>query len=110
MTTLLWSEHVPSVPSHGDYHPRNVFLTAGLTTAIDFDTFGMREPAFDVGYAIGQLLIRSCFHTGDFSSGASAALAFWRRYERGGQAPWPRVAVQVARTFLQSLHFELRAL
>jgi Phosphotransferase enzyme family len=104
---LLRAEGIPRVPSHGDYHPKNVFLTAGLATVIDFDTFGVREAAFDVGYAIGQLLIMSYFQLGDLGPGASAALAFWRRCQLGGHASWTRVAVQVARTFLQSLHFEL---
>lgn len=104
---ILRAESIPLVPSHGDYHPKNVFLTRRLTTVIDFDTVGLREAAFDVGYAIGQLLIMSYFQIGDFAPGASAALAFWRRYTVGGQATWTRVAVQVARTFLQSLHYEL---
>jgi hypothetical protein len=55
-------------------------------------------------------LIISYFRLGDFAPGARAALAFWRRYERHGQAPWPRVAVHVARFLLQSLHYELCAL
>ena len=103
----LRAEGIPLMPSHGDYHPENVFLTPSLTTVIDFDAVGLREAAFDVGYAIGQLLIMSYFQIRDFAPGASAALAFWRRYQVGGQATWARVAVQVARTFLQSLHYEL---
>ncbi len=103
----LRAEGIPQLPSHGDYHPKNVFLTPRLTTVIDFDTMGLREAAFDVGYAIGQLLIMSYFQLGDFAPGASAALAFWRRYQVGGPVTWTRVAVQVARTFLQSLHYEL---
>jgi aminoglycoside phosphotransferase (APT) family kinase protein len=97
----------PLVPSHGDYHPENVFLAPGFTTAIDHDHLGRREAAFDVGYAIAQLLIMSYFRTGRFSAGAHAARAFWRRYAHTGRAIWPRVRVHVARTFLQSLHYEL---
>jgi hypothetical protein len=104
---LLPSDRRQLVPSHGDFHPNNVFTTARLTTVIDFDTFGRREPAFDPGYAIGQLLIMSFLKTGSFAAGARAALPFWERYHQEGRAPWRRVAVQVARTFLQSLHYEL---
>ena len=103
----LRAEGIPLLPSHGDYHPKNVFLTPGLTTVIDFDTMGLREAAFDVGYAIGQLLIMSYFQIGDFAPGARAGLAFWRHYQVGGPATWTRVAAQVARAFLQSLHYEL---
>jgi len=107
LARILRVEGTPLVPSHGDYHPKNIFLAPEATTVIDFDTFGRREAAFDVGYTIGQLLIMSYFRTGDFSPGASMALAFWRHYEDDGRAPWPRVARQVTRTFLQSLHYEL---
>lgn len=99
------------VPSHGDYHPKNVFLTPRTVTLIDFDTFGLREPAVDVGYGIGQLLIMASFQTGQFAAGARAGLAFWRGYQdAGGTATWSRVAVQVARSFLLSLHYELQVL
>jgi aminoglycoside phosphotransferase (APT) family kinase protein len=97
----------PAVPSHGDYHPKNVLMTIEGTTVIDFDTFGLRRPAFDVGYAIGQLLIMSAFRVGAFGPGARAGLAFWHGYQRSGVAAWPEVAAEVARTILQSLHYEL---
>lgn len=95
------------VPSHGDYHPKNVFMTSEFTAAIDLDTFAMKEPAFDIGYAISQLLIMSYFRTGGFAVGAKAALAFWQAYQAQGQVQWSRVAIHSARTFLQSLHYEL---
>jgi hypothetical protein len=108
LVSALQVDDIRWVPSHGDYHPMNVFLTPTLTTVIDFDTFALREAAFDVGYAIGQLLIMSYIRTGAFSHGAKAALAFWQHYQKSnGPAPWDRVAVQIARTFLQSLHYEL---
>ena len=103
----LNSEGASLVLSHGDYHPKNIFLGPGYTAVIDLDHLGQREPAFDVGYAIGQLLIMSYFRMGGFAPGAHAALSFWRRYEHGGAAEWSRVAAHVARTFLQSLHYEL---
>lgn len=97
-----------AVPSHGDYHPENVLLAPVHTNVIDLDHFGLREPSFDVGYAIGQFMIMSYLREGSFTSGARAATAFWRAYEScGGQAKWTRVATHVARTFLQSLHYEL---
>lgn len=110
MLPALQSDRVPLAPSHGDYHPMNIFLTPSVTTVIDFDTFALREAAFDVGYAIGQLLIMSYFQAGGFEPGAAAAMAFWNHYQLTGTAPWDRVAVQIARTFLQSLHYELHTL
>jgi hypothetical protein len=107
MVLLQRPDNTPLVASHGDYHAKNVLIASRYTSVIDVDSFGLREAAFDVGYAIGELLIMSYFWTGSFSAGARAADAFWRRYETGGSARWPRVAVHVARTFIQSLHYEL---
>jgi len=105
---LLGEPARPLVPSHGDFHPKNVLIGGRATTVIDFDTFGLREPAFDVGYAIGQLLVMSFLRLGDPSRGVEASQAFWDRYvARGGAAGWDRTAVHVARTLLQSLHYEL---
>jgi thiamine kinase-like enzyme len=110
LVLALQDDGIPLVPSHGDYHPMNIFLTLTLTTVIDFDTFALREAAFDVGYAIGQLLIMSYFQTGAFDQGAKSAIAFWDHYRTRGQALWSRVAVHIARTFFQSLHYELYTL
>lgn len=107
LTERLRAPEVPLVAAHGDYHPKNVFLAPDHVTVIDFDTFGRREAAFDVGYAIGQLLIISYLRLGGFAPGARAALAFWHHYGARGAAPWSRVAPHMARTFLQSLHYEL---
>lgn len=41
---------------HGDYHPKNIFATAGrTTTVIDFEESRMGDPAFDLGYFIAQM-------------------------------------------------------
>lgn len=104
----LGSAPQPPVPSHGDFHPKNLLLDGEAVTVVDLDTFAVREPGFDVGYAIGQLLIMSLLRLGQAAAGLAAAGAFWFRYlEVGGTANPERVALHVARTFLQSLHYEL---
>lgn len=100
----------PLMPSHGDFHPKNVLLTDGLATVIDFDAFALREPAFDVGHAMAQLLIMSHFRLGDIAPGAAAAASFWQRYEQDGAAPWSRVALHICRTYIEILHYVLYAL
>ncbi len=95
------------MPSHGDYHPKNVFVAGGSATVVDFDTFALRDPAFDLGYAIGHLLILSHLRRGDLGPGARSGLAFWRRYTSELEVEWTRVAAQVARTLLQALHYDL---
>lgn len=95
------------VPSHGDFHPKNVFLEESAVTVIDLDTFAAREAGYDAGYAVGQLLVMSRFRLGSFEPGARAAAAFVARYAEQGGAPWESVATHAARTLMQSLHFEL---
>ncbi len=95
------------VPSHGDFHPENVFVAARRTTVVDLDTVALREPAYDVGYAIGQLLLTSHLRFGRLAPGAIAAVPFWRFHRRAGHVTWRRVALHVARTLLQGLHYEL---
>ncbi|MDP8927072.1 MAG: aminoglycoside phosphotransferase family protein, partial [Actinomycetota bacterium] len=101
---------VPQSPvlSHGDLHPKNLLIDGEVVTAVDFDTFAAREPAFDVGYAVGELLIMAVLRLGEAAAGLDAAAAFWFGYlQAGGIAGPERVALHVGRTFLQSLHYEL---
>ncbi|MFL5624743.1 MAG: aminoglycoside phosphotransferase family protein, partial [Ktedonobacteraceae bacterium] len=101
----------PLVPSHGDYHPGNVLLTTTTTTVIDFDAFGLRDAAFDVGYCIAQLLSMSYFRTGCLAPGAKAAARFWLTYRRhGGQAAWSDVVSWGTSTLLHVLHYTLCAM
>ncbi|WP_167760892.1 phosphotransferase [Geodermatophilus sp. DF01_2] len=98
------------VASHGDLHPENLHLAAGgplTVTAIDLDTAGLRRPAYDAGYALGQLLVVSWMRTGSFQPGAAAGLAFWRRWTACGGTDAEAVPAEVARALVQSLHFEL---
>ncbi|HST87204.1 MAG TPA: phosphotransferase, partial [Ktedonobacterales bacterium] len=49
------AEDAAPVAAHGDFHPGQVFVADGRTTVIEWDTFGAREPAADVGYCMAQL-------------------------------------------------------
>lgn len=97
------------VPSHGDFHPKNLVLVGDQATGIDLDGFASREPAADLGDGIGQLLSMSEFRTGSPTLGARAAAAFWAGYvARTSHVPSPeRVGVYVARTFVQALCYAL---
>lgn len=100
----------PLVASHGDLHPNNLHIADDdrmSVMAIDVDTAGLRRPAYDVGYAVAQMLIMSRMRTGSFHAGACAANAFMRRWEMGGASDADSVAAEVVRALLQSLHFEL---
>lgn len=95
------------VAAHGDFHPGQVFIADGRTTVIDWDTFGAREPAADVGYCMAQLLAMSYFDTGSVAAGATAAQAFWGAYRCAGAAGWRRVRLHVAGGLAQVLRYAL---
>ena len=102
----------PGVLAHGDFHPKNILFVPGhmtQTAVIDFDAFGVHEPACDVGYCIGQLLSMAYTHCGTLAPGAAAADFFWRRYGREGIAPWRHVSLATACTLIQVLHYTFHA-
>ena len=102
------TEDVPPVAAHGDFHPGQVFIADGRTTVIDWDTFGAREPAADVGYCMAQLLAMSYFDTGSIAAGVAAARAFWKVYRCAcGAAAWRRVRLHAAGGLAQVLRYAL---
>src|SRR5215510_1555734 len=106
----LEARHVtPLVPSHGDFHPKNVFITAdGRVTVIDFDTFGLQEQAADVAYILAQTAIMGYRRRGSFAATTQARRHFLQAYL--GAAPMlsgQRLALYLGMVFLQSLHYEL---
>ena len=104
------AEPQPLVLAHGNLHPDNLFVDVGapglVVTAIDLDTAARREPAYDVGYGVAQLVIRSLRRPGR-DHGERAARAFLDGYRTAeGLAPDDRIALQAARAVLQALHYE----
>ncbi|MFQ5857951.1 MAG: phosphotransferase family protein [Anaerolineae bacterium] len=115
---------VPLVFTHGDYHAKNVFLSTsrrgelvepsryrlsdGRVTVIDFDTFGLGEPARDLGYFLAQNAIMAWLRHRSMRPAEAPGRAFLDEYTaQDGTLQWPRMAAYIARTFLQSLHYEL---
>ncbi|HEX2050859.1 MAG TPA: hypothetical protein VHJ34_09550, partial [Actinomycetota bacterium] len=97
-----------AVASHGDFHVKNVAPHGRATWIVDWDAFAAREPAFDVGDALGQLVVMGSFGHGGRVRGARAASAFWRAYrDAGGTAAGPRACVQLARAVLQSVAYKV---
>ena len=91
-------------PIHGDYHPRNIIVSPGLTTVIDFEEAGMGDPAFDVGYFMAQT--KMTHGRGDVIIHANET--FLHEYLEHRLSTEPdfvhRVAVFEAQTYLQRIH------
>jgi thiamine kinase-like enzyme len=94
------AEHVPS---HGDFHPLNVFVSPDRVTAIDLDTFACRERELDVAYFLAQLANFGLQVHGTFAGTQAARDAF---LEACGPVNEPRVAAHMAWTLLGSLHYD----
>lgn len=110
------SEATSPRPSHGDFHPGNLLLSAGpeaRVTAVDLDGAALREPAFDTGSAVAQLLAMSFLQEwpdGGATAGARAATWFWSRYREGVREPdrrrlEERTTLHALATLLGVLHY-----
>src|SRR5262245_10851012 len=99
----------PLVPSHGDFHPKNVFITVdGRVTVIDFDTFGLQEQAADVAYILAQTAIMGYRRRGSFAATTKARHCFLQAYlEAAPMLSGQRLDLYLGMDFLQSLHYEL---
>lgn len=98
----------PPVPSHGDFHPANVFIDdSGRVTVIDLDTFGLQERVADVAYFMLQTAIMGYLRLGSFASTARVRHLFLETYLDAVPLPRERVALYMGIGFLQSLHYEL---
>jgi aminoglycoside phosphotransferase (APT) family kinase protein len=96
------------VPSHGDFHPMNVYVAPDRMTVIDLDTFAAREPAADVGYFIAQSAIMGYLVSDSFETTAALRRAFLDRYKAVSRhaCDYERLAVYMAFAFIRSLHYD----
>ena len=96
------------VPSHGDFHPMNVYIAADRVTAIDLDTFAAREPMTDVAYFLAQSAIMGFLMKGTFDVTSALRRAFVDAYEQNSSiAPdRSRIGLQMALAFVRSLHYD----
>lgn len=91
------------VPSHGDFHPMNVFIAPDRVTAIDLDTFACREPAADPAYFLAQTAIMGYMTWSSFGS----TERFRRAFEDAlGPRDSDRMAVHLALALIRTLHYD----
>ena len=91
------------VPSHGDFHPMNVFVSPDRVTAIDLDTFAFREREVDIAYFLAQLANFGLQVHGGFNGTRPAREAFLHAC---GPVEEQRLAAHMAWTLLGSLHYD----
>ena len=100
-------DRVP-VPTHGDFQPKNIYVSRRRVTVIDFDRFALADPARDVGHFVGQSLTMSYSKKGSFDEIRPWVGTFVEEYaSRSDPAALRNLPSFVARTFLEVLYYKL---
>jgi hypothetical protein len=103
ITDILTKPAASLWPSHGDFHPMNLYVSDHRVTAIDLDTFALRECEADIGYCLAQTASFGLKLFGSFHETEPARTAF---IEECGPVEIPRVVAYMAWAFLQSVHYD----
>jgi len=96
-----------AVPTHGDYQPKNIYVSPHRTTVIDFDRHALAPPARDLAHFIGQCMTMSWVRTGSFERIAPWNEAFLEAYSETRRAGLETLPAYLARTFLEILYYKL---
>jgi 5-methylthioribose kinase len=66
---------------HADFSPKNVLIADQRIVLVDFETGHYGDPAFDLGFFLSHLLLKSIRHAERFASYAALTTAFWGTYQ-----------------------------
>lgn len=80
---------------HGDWSPKNLLVHGGHVTAIDFEVVHYGNPAFDTGFLLNHLLLKSIHRPELASSYEACAIEFWRAYDARQPWLWEATAAQL---------------
>ncbi|MDC0742363.1 phosphotransferase family protein [Polyangium mundeleinium] len=98
----------PRTLCHGDFQPKNIHVSRGRVTVIDFDHARLSHPARDVGHFIGQCMTMSYARTGSFEAITPFRTTFVDTYASLGHAEGlSSLSTFVPRAFLEILHYRL---
>ena len=72
---------------HADFSPKNVLIAGERIVLVDFETGHYGDPAFDLGFFLSHLLLKTVLHAARFDEYAALTTAFWQTYSEGLQPP-----------------------
>ncbi|MBI5761606.1 MAG: aminoglycoside phosphotransferase family protein [Planctomycetales bacterium] len=78
MIDEMWETSVCLV--HADFSPKNVLISSAGITLVDFETAHFGDPAFDLGFFLSHLLLKTILHADRFDEFAALTKLFWRGY------------------------------
>jgi aminoglycoside phosphotransferase (APT) family kinase protein len=68
---------------HADFSPKNVLVAGERIVLVDFETGHYGDPAFDLGFFLSHLLLKSIRHAGRFAEYSALTNEFWQTYLAG---------------------------
>jgi 5-methylthioribose kinase len=68
---------------HADFSPKNVLIAGERIVLVDFETAHYGDPAFDLGFFLSHLLLKTVRHAGRFPDYSALTTEFWRIYLAG---------------------------
>lgn len=98
----------PLVPTHGDFHPKNIYIAGERVTVIDFDRFAYSRPERDIGYFMAQSMTMAHTASTQFQAGATWNAEFIDSYVAAGRPPDPAaLGAYIGIAFLEVLFYRL---
>jgi hypothetical protein len=76
----VWSHRLALV--HGDFSPKNLLVWHGRVMLIDFEVGHFGDPAFDLGFFLTHLVLKSVWAGRRGPQYRTLATAFWNTYRR----------------------------
>lgn len=71
---------------HGDWSPKNMMVNGGDVMAIDFEVIHFGDPAFDCGFLLNHLLLKSIHRPESRNDYRGAAEAYWNHLAESSPA------------------------
>ena len=63
-----------------DFSPKNILITRTGVSLVDFETAHFGDPAFDIGFFLSHLQLKTVVHAARFDEYAALSRRFWNRY------------------------------
>lgn len=105
---IQWTAATARVPTHGDYHPKNIYIDRDLLTVIDFDRFAMSHRERDLGFFMAQSMTMPRRPGKTLSRARAWNAAFLEGYARNAQSPHPTLLCSyIVSALLEVLFYKL---
>ena len=88
---------------HGDFSPKNILIDNHKISLVDFETGHYGDPAFDLGFFLSHLLLKTVLHSHRCTDFVKLASTFWTHYVGG-----PKTHVQTTKQDPKSVNLERR--